>query len=231
MFRRIDLHRAGNVPDWEKVAPEDRNKHQVRAAKTNGWDTPGNRWSLAGFLASVAGMSLLRRKTRVSAVAGTVLLAAGRYCDLRDGKEADKTGTKSRLGANVDAFLDSSLAVIGSILLPKAGVISKAEAAHTFKMTTIKAVASGVSLRRGLEPNTSVAGKDETFLRWGRIAVGCLAVTAEQFGNNKLTQSLQDTAEMLRAIDKPLHEATTAGYVMDAMAPVREAPEQVEALV
>jgi hypothetical protein len=38
----MDLHISGPKPDWEDIAPEDRNIHQRVAAATDGWGTIAN---------------------------------------------------------------------------------------------------------------------------------------------------------------------------------------------
>ena len=56
-----DMHRIdGRQSDWEKIPPVKWNPHQIRAAKTHGIDTPGNRETFKGAIYSLERLACIR---------------------------------------------------------------------------------------------------------------------------------------------------------------------------
>ncbi len=100
----MNLHRIEGEPEWSGVKPKDRNSWQKLAAATKGFVTPGNFFSVLGLLSVPIGLWLIIDGKHY--LAGAIVLAAGRLCDLLDGWAADKTGTKSPLGEKIDASFD-----------------------------------------------------------------------------------------------------------------------------
>jgi phosphatidylglycerophosphate synthase len=98
----MNMHRAIS-PDWKTVDKSEQNQFQAVAEATNGVVTPANVVSLTG-LALVCDGS--RRIIKGQTKSGIVEIGIGRALDLIDGVVADKTGTKSPLGAAVDATFD-----------------------------------------------------------------------------------------------------------------------------
>lgn len=114
----MDLHHAGNRPDWETVPAAERNRWQRWAADSGGWLTPGNMASLLGIISvPLALWWLVSYRWHIAA---GLLLTTGRACDLLDGWLAARTGTKSPLGEKLDASLDKAstllTVVVGGIL-------------------------------------------------------------------------------------------------------------------
>src|SRR6266446_5236311 len=105
----MDMHQAGESPDWTKVPPRNRNFWQQIAADTQGVGTPGNALSVLGFSLVVAGLLVVASR---SLWEGTFLVGLGRIADLVDGVIAQRTGTKSPLGRLLDAGLDKAGALL-----------------------------------------------------------------------------------------------------------------------
>jgi len=99
----MSLHRSSETPDWEKVAPEDRNIWQKIAAETNGALTPGNVLTIGSLALTAWGVVDIYRGKKGRGVTKIVL---SRSLDLVDGLVAEHTGTKSQLGKYLDAGND-----------------------------------------------------------------------------------------------------------------------------
>lgn len=214
-----DLHRSGQVADWETVPSAEWNDHQRRAAATNGWDTPGNRLSAGGALLTMSGLALMNRDTPFSSLAGTALIGAGRVLDLRDGKIADQTGTKSPKGKLIDASLDAGLVVLAAVTLKPKGVIPEADAAAMLDVTIQKTVANGIAKARGLDPEVSRSGKYAMFGVWGGVGFRLFERTARNFGQEDLGAKFGKAAGAATDIGLRLSRRSTAGYMRAALAP------------
>ncbi|HVU59554.1 MAG TPA: CDP-alcohol phosphatidyltransferase family protein [Candidatus Saccharimonadales bacterium] len=116
----MNMHYAGDVPDWELTTAAERNAWQQLAAGTRGIVTPANVISLAGFGLVLWGLLVM---VQGQLGYGTLLLAVGRLCDILDGLTADKTGTKSPLGKAVDATLDKISALAVLIIFTAMGIL------------------------------------------------------------------------------------------------------------
>lgn len=98
----MSLHRS-DIPDWEKVAQEDRSATQKVAAETNGWITPANVLTVGGLALTAWGtIDILRGKKE----RGVTKIAAGRSLDLLDGAVADYFKVKSPFGKSLDSGND-----------------------------------------------------------------------------------------------------------------------------
>lgn len=215
------MHRVshGNS-DWANVPPEERNPWQQRAAATYGIVTPGNQETVEGFLASSLGLELLTRDSRWARAAGVALLAVGRNKDLKDGRIADKTGTKSNIGAGFDAVADTRLTLKASPKLAEAGIIPEWESTFNTTMAKVKIAATGVSLARRRQPHVSRTGKIWAFLAWSSWGTRSTADVAGRF------EPLETAHEPVRQAGKamgyaaiPLNLVSTAGYVWHALKP------------
>lgn len=94
--------------EWDTVAPEDRNIHQRIAAKTLGIVTLANTATLLGAGLSASAIVDYKHGNYKKA-AGKMFV--GRMLDLADGYIATKTGTRSEIGAALDAGCDKGLSV------------------------------------------------------------------------------------------------------------------------
>jgi phosphatidylglycerophosphate synthase len=105
----MQLHRTTGKADWLAIPPQSHNIWQRIAARTHSIVTPGNAVTIAGFALVLIG---LQETLRQHYVAGTVLLATGRICDILDGWLAELTRTKSPLGELLDAGIDKVLTIL-----------------------------------------------------------------------------------------------------------------------
>lgn len=214
-----DLHRSGQVADWEAIPPSEWNEYQKRAAATNGWDTPGNRTSAEGALFTLAGLALINHDTAASSLVGTVLVGMGRVKDLQDGKDADRTGTKSPKGKLIDASLDAALVVVASAVLKRREIVPEEDANAMIDVTAQKGVANGVARLRGIDPEISRAGKYAMFGVWGGIGLRMVERTAYNFGKENLSDKVGNAANVVTRIGLGLSRRSTAGYMKAATAP------------
>src|SRR5260370_35293942 len=88
----MDMHQAGDTPDWTQIPPKARNFWQQIAADTQGFGTPGNALSVLGFTLVVAGLWVVVAR---SLWEGTFLVGIGRLADLGGGVIAQHTVTQS----------------------------------------------------------------------------------------------------------------------------------------
>lgn len=209
----MDLHRSAKVPDWEKVPEAQWNTYQRRAAETNGWDTPGNRESLKGLTATLAGFWALKKDKPVLAAG---LIAYGRYKDIRDGKRADQTGTKSPKGEMVDASIDKLLIGAAIPVFIHENVITIPEAIALGIQHSSAAALTGLAKARGREIHPSQAGKLSTFAEWLASGLGIGRRIAEKY-HFESTARIIDMAEMAAmTTGLALGAVATYGYVKDA---------------
>lgn len=105
---------AQKKSDWEGLEPETRNIWQRTAAATHGILTPGNVITLIGSILVAYGLLVF---VSGNLYVGFLLLALGRIADIADGNVSHRTGTKSTVGAAVDAGADwTQLAITTPIL-------------------------------------------------------------------------------------------------------------------
>jgi phosphatidylglycerophosphate synthase len=114
MLQSLNLHRAGNRADWEKVPANKRNIWQKVAASTSGVVTPANLISAIGAVITIIGLVGLVNDPSLLNIS---LVIGGRLADIADGYVAQKTMTKSPLGEVIDASVDKLLAFIAVLAL------------------------------------------------------------------------------------------------------------------
>lgn len=108
----MQLHRAGNAPDWQKIPEDQWNPFQRFAARTRGVVTPANFITLIGLgLVLYGGLAVFQHHYWL----GLACIVLGRLADILDGWVADRTGTKNTLGEFLDAAVDkvATLALLG----------------------------------------------------------------------------------------------------------------------
>jgi phosphatidylglycerophosphate synthase len=166
MTENDNLHRQVGVPEWETVPREQWNEWQIRAAETNGWDTPGNRESLKGFTATTIGFMCLMNSNPYAQMAGIGLVGYGRYKDITDGKRAHETGTKSPKGEAIDAGIDKVLTAgaiavavtTEAVPIPQLSIIGIQQGANI--------VLAGIAKKRGRDIHPGRGGKLGMFGIW-----------------------------------------------------------------
>ncbi len=209
----MNLHRTAEVPQWDLVEPHERNKWQIRAAETNGWDTPANRISALGLASTLTGLFLTTRKGVIPKVAGVGLVGIGRWQDIRDGKKAEETGTKSPTGEAVDAAIDKVglAAALASNFVSKA-VPTAEMAAHGAQQLIGNVLLTTIAKVRGNEIHPGFLGKSGTGLLWLSLGSHLSALAAQEAG-------FDDAAEKFRTAGTRFGGAAlalnTAGMVVD----------------
>lgn len=211
------LHRADTVPQWETIPEEDWNEHQRRAAETNGWDTPGNRRSAMGALKTVTGLALIYMDKPATTALGGALVIAGRVDDLRDGRDAERTGTKSPKGEAIDAGLDGLLMFMAAVVAKRKDIIPAEAADELMANTVVKGAASAVARLTGHEIHTGRVGKYGTFLRWGDFTARFGQRVSEHFGREDISEALEVPTELATEVGLKMDRQATAGYVRDAL--------------
>ena len=99
-------------------------------------------------------------------MAGLITIAAGRLCDLIDGRLAEATQTKSPLGEKLDAGIDKLETVATVVILLISGVVAMWAAVVLFvPQLAIAMLAYGV-MQRGKRLHPSKAGKASMALIW-----------------------------------------------------------------
>jgi phosphatidylglycerophosphate synthase len=165
---KAGLHRrpSGGGGQWKHQDPDTWNAHQKIANRTKGYVTLANGVSLAGAALTAYGVHKAANQEYAKA---TIFMGIGRFCDLMDGKIAEKTGTMSDTGAGVDAGLDKLLAAFALYTFVKSGHISRTEALlHSAQQTAIFAESALIQYGQG-EPNPGESGKRGMAALWLRV--------------------------------------------------------------
>ena len=211
----MDLLRTERVPEWETINPDEWNKWQQRAAETNGWDTPGNRETLKGLVASLAGVWFLHKDNLPAALG---LLTYGRIQDLRDGAKAAATGTKSPLGEAFDATSDKIVMAAALPVLARQKILNKPEVIGLVAQHGIASLATITAKVRHQEIHPSRYGKISTFSQW--VALGLIGVGKVLPQKYELIGDKLETAGRISlTLGTALGAIATAGYIKDAMSP------------
>ena len=201
-----DMHRISDrKADWERIPEEQWNEHQRRAAETNGWDTPGNRETIKGVAASFLGLAAIARD---QPEIGLASLFWGRMKDLKDGRVADATGTKSPKGEGLDAISDNVIGIAATGIFWKKGIISDGQAVWMAGTVGLKFVGSGLAKARGVEEHASRIGKIGT------------AIAGSGFGLKEMAVILADAAlpRTAAVVDNLGNKALSAGLTMNTAA-------------
>lgn len=214
-FELPDLHRSGARPQWEDVPEVDRNPYQIRAAATHGIDTPGNRETLKGDVATGAGIYCIDKGAIAS---GTALIAYGRWKDIRDGQRAAETETKQPLGETFDAVSDSLLLATALPVFERQDIISKAEQRAITYLTIAKMVAAGTAKLTGRELHAERINKLSMFFMWGGLGTHLLAKNIEKYYNQPNGQAVDKAGKAMTYLGIGLGAAGMLGYLRGAFA-------------
>ncbi len=163
----MQLHHPHTRPDWELVDVTAQNRWQRLAARTHGVATPGNTASLGGICLVLAGLYMVAQGTLV---AGFFFVIGGRLLDLLDGILADTTGTKSPLGAQIDASLDKMAAFAALAVLANARVMPGWLATVIAIEAGIIAIMSLIARQRFMRLVPSKNGKLSGWFLWSGVA-------------------------------------------------------------
>lgn len=213
------MHRVdGGIPQWEQIPSELWNEYQIRAAETNGWDTPGNRETLKGAIATFVGLGLLYADTPLTDVLGTAAVGWGRWKDVKDGRRSAETGTMSPLGEKLDASIDNVLMAAAIPVLVKRRLLTPAEGLTSGTLVAAKSIATITAKYLRREIHASRAGKYGAFLQWGGIGMLCVSRIANNLESESLAETSITTGRILIGGGKALSLVAVAGYAKDALA-------------
>lgn len=170
----MNLHRASGRPDWADVPAGRQNVFQQIAAATRGLGTPGNLATIIGFGLVVYGLAELLHHRYI---AGGIIIAAGRMCDVADGWLAETTGTKSPLGELLDAGIDKLVTLLTVIVLFISGIAPPWALAALLAPQVIITVVSLKAIQQGGRIHPSLIGKLSMATAWVAM-VGFLILAA-----------------------------------------------------
>ena len=215
----MNLHRSEDTPEWELVPPEERNYWQRLAAKTHGIVTPGNIATAAGVCLVVAGEECTKRGKRKT---GLTLIATGFAMDFVDGQLADRTETKSRLGAKADIVSDKFKVLTTLYTLHKAELIGTSTAMHILVQNSANVAITAYAKATGnTELNdASALGKVTAVAQAGRMVTGAaskMLASSEDYG--QLAASVERFSTGLEVVAAGTGICTSVGYAQQAFAP------------
>jgi len=208
----MNLHRADVIPEWDKIAADQRNIAQQIAAETNGVITPGNAVSLMGAALVSAGLVDI---VKGEMAPGITKLGLGRMADLFDGTAADKTGTKSPLGEALDVIIDKSEMAAALPILIKKGIIPAKFGAAVVAQYGTNFGLTAYAKKQGKEMHTNRSGKLSTGLQWGAIGNYCIAAAVESH-DPEVAAKIRQTANTLAVGSVTLGAVSVASYARDA---------------
>ena len=211
-----NLHHA-KAPDWQDIPEEERNPFQRIAARTKGIVTVGNGFTALGTGLVLWGLSDIKKG---STGVGSAKITLGRLCDLADGEGAERTGTKSPLGAALDVAADYVQLGAALPVLVDRDIIPKRTAVVMGGQKVVNAVATVISLMEGKETLTSGSGKSSTFAQWATLGGHAVTFMLEQAGNEGAAEHVQlatNVVELAATVDGI---RASAGYVARAYEPL-----------
>lgn len=217
MFRIPDMHRiVDGRADWSHIPPEQWNPYQQRAAATGGIDSPGNRETLKGLLLAGLGLFAIYRD---HFFAGGLLLLEGRRRDLKDGKKAEETGTKSPIGEAFDAISDNTIAAATIPVFEKKNLLDAQEAAAMKGIITAKFVGSGVAKWRHREEHASRTAKVGAFVTWIGLGLRVSERIAENAGLKRTAEVIGKTSDAGVRSGVTISGVGSLGYLKTAFWP------------
>lgn len=212
----MDLHRQPGTPQWELVEPHKRNKWQQRAAETNGWDTPANRISAIGLASTLTGLYLTTKKGFLPKAVGIGLLGFGRWQDLRDGKKAEETGTKSPMGEAVDASVDKAGIAAAVAANFKSHAIPTTEMVAHGAQQSGNAILTFIAKAKGNEIHPGLLGKLGTGGIWVSTGTHLVASAVGELGYETASKNLHTAGSVMNVASLAVN---VAGMFMDYVPP------------
>jgi phosphatidylglycerophosphate synthase len=211
----VDLHRAGKIPDWEKVEPENHKFWQRIADRTNGYVTPGNIISVAGAACVFWGLKDINEQRKLK---GTLKVGVGRFLDILDGAAANRSETKSPMGEALDATLDKITAAVAIPVLLKNDMLPKKFAAFAGVQNLANVALTAIAKKKGNEIHSGKAGKLSTGFLWGAIGMYGLSQVAEESNKPVLAEAFNLIDKSSEATYVAVGAAATAEYYRAAAA-------------
>ncbi len=178
--------------------------------------TPGNAITVAGAALVGTGLYDIHKGNKLR---GTLLIGAGRFCDVFDGSAADRSGTKSSKGEGLDAGIDGAEMVVGAPILVVADMLPMRTGVTYSVQKLANAAATKVTKGRGNEIHPSWAGKRTNVWQWSSIGLYGLAKVAEEYEYNQVANILETGAKGTEVVADVLGAMANIGYVKDALVP------------
>ncbi len=180
----MNLHRSKGASDYEGLPYDELNCHQKLGRKSNGILTLANVVSLAGLVISSSGIKDCYQGNYKKGVAK---IASGRLLDILDGFVADKTKTKSELGARLDAGTDKILMAEALIGLGSKQILSNIVVASFATQNGANVLSTYLYLKNhnNKDPQSSREGKLTTTFQWLTIGGFVVNELLEDQGRNK----------------------------------------------
>lgn len=144
-------------------------------------------------------------------------MVAGRIDDLRDGRDADRTGTKSPKGEAIDAGLDGMLMFLAALVARQKEIVPPEAADKLMANTAVKGLATVTAKLTGHEIHTGRVGKYGTFLRWGDFTTRFGRRISEHFGRDDISDALEAPNDIATEVGLKMDDHATAGYVKDGV--------------
>lgn len=163
LINSVPLHHSASDPGWLHVPAKQRNLWQRLAVRSHGSLAPGNVISILGGILTIWGLVLVAHHAWVSSIA---LMAIGRFSDIFDGLVAERTGTKSPLGAALDATIDKLVifAALGVAVVMDIVPLWVVTAFAGLNLANMLATLLAVS--KGRQPHPSAVGKVAIAAAW-----------------------------------------------------------------
>ncbi len=218
----MDLHRTRDRGEWSYVKPEDQNRWQKIADRTDGIATPGNAISLVGAIAVGSGLFDISNGHTSK---GVFKIGLGRYADILDGKVAAKTGTKSPIGEGVDAAIDKIELGAALPVMLNNKIINKTTFGSILAPNVANVGLSMVAKYRKINVHPSKAGKIATFGQWFAIGFYSLAVVSKNHNADNLAKRFEIAGNASLILATGLGIIALAGYAKDTLKPIAERPE------
>lgn len=209
----MDLHHTPGKPQWELLPKEQWNKYQQRAAATNGWDTPGNRESAKGLVITLAGITSVALNQPLW---GLVLIGWGRWKDVKDGKVAAQTGTKSPRGEAVDAAVDKIIIAAALPVIAIKDIVAPIIVIGLALQHGLSIIFTAIAKQRGRKIQPRQAGKITGFIQWTGICMSLVAKVLQSSRYDTLGRTIESLAVFLVIIGFILGIAAAGQYALDA---------------
>lgn len=176
---KFNMHRAGDRPQWEDVPQRERNIFQRIGAATRGVVTPGNVVTVVGAIMGGKALVELGRGHNGKAVA---LLAGSLVMDAVDGWAAEKTSTKTPLGAALDPAKDKLLVGMALPVLAERGAISRRYAVSALTLNGVIAATALYERARGHHTEVSPIGKAKAVVESTYLVGALIEQVANEHG-------------------------------------------------
>ena len=172
----MNLHRVGEVADYEKADFASLSRVQKIALASHGLLTPANVVTLVGLGLTISGLRDIHNGDR--SARPLIKIGIGRILDFVDGQLAELFGTKSKVGEAADSVADKISAFYGLYVLNKKAeenVIPKAFVEFMIVQNSLNSVFTLIGKARGREVHSSKNGKLATATQW--LAIGAYLVS------------------------------------------------------